>query len=409
MARREFGLHKVGKYWHMDFWVDKIHIHRSTKATVFEDALSIARKAHAQARRAAEGLPVDTEILVEDLWKDWWEGTELTLSESHRDRVERDWRLHILPMFTGRKARSITTEDAEDLRTAFLAAPSQRNAHHADAKLRRLQGAAKRAGEPIPQALPETDPLARSMASANKLLLHFSLVFAWHVQVKKSLAAVPFTVHVKDVQGKPKATLTRELVPSFLANVDARGSLHVQVAVRAELYLPLREREALRLRWEWFSRDLATFQHGERKKKDAPAFPVPADLQGKLHALIPEGQEVPTAGLVLPAEDGQPHRQQFTRKAITAAGKALGLHLTPHSMRHSWATMTARATGSAHLVKDGLGHKTMDQAIDYVKLNTSDLQAAQAQVFGELATGVKEIPSQNTHKLIKKYLAKIRK
>lgn len=418
MGRRDFGLHKRGSYWWADFRAGGEHIHRSTRATLYEDARAIAEKWHSEANRKAQGLPVNTEILVKDLWEAWWKGTEKTLSESHRDRVERDWRLHVLPVLGERMAKSITTEDAENLRAAFLAGDNLKGAHYAASRLRRIQEAARGAGEAIPEVLPPALP--RSLASSNKLLLHLSLVFAWAVKVPRTLAAVPFAVHVLKVQGKPKPTLTKEAVPAFLEAVDraSRGvgprggrppanPLHVQVAVRAMLYLPLREKESLRLRWEWFSRDLQTFQHGERKTKDTPAFPVPADLRARLLGLIPHGQEVPRSGLVIPAEDGAPHRAQFTRKAIASASASLGLRLTPHSMRHSWATMTARETGNAHLVKDGLGHASMDMAMEYVKLGTADLQAAQASVFGVLATG--ETKSPHCHRLIKKFIAKTRK
>ena len=419
MARREFGLHKVGRYWHCDFKAGTEHIHRSTRATIYDpDALDVARQWHSEALRRSKGLPVNTEATVKDLWIAWWAGTKQTLSESHRDRVERDWRLHILPALGDRMAKTITTADAEALRAAFLSGKSLKNAHQEEAKKRRLQAEAKASG-----TRPENPPKARprTLAGSNKLLLHFHLVFAWAVEVPKTLAEVPWGVKILESQEKPKPTLTRETVRAFLAVVDkaslgrrgaagghpSQNPLHVQVAVRAMVYCALREKEALRLRWEWFSRDLSTFQHGERKAKDAPAFPVPADFRAKLAALIPAGQSRPTAGLVIPAADALPHRAQFTRKAIEAAAADLGIHLTPHSMRHSWATMTARATGNAHLIKDGLGQKSLNQAMAYVKLNTEDLAAGQAAVFGSLATG--EIQSQPGHKLVKKFILKIRK
>lgn len=400
MAARAFGLRKVGRYWHADFRVGPDHIHRSTRMTTYPDAEDVARVWHTEAQRKAQGLAVDQDILVKDLWARWWAETESYLSESHRNRVAQDWDLYVLPAWGERQAKTIRTADAEELRRAFLEAPSLRNAHYKE-KIEARYKALKQ--DPPP-------PKKHSIASANKLLLHAHLVWAWAVDRAEILAKVQWTVHMDESQEKPKDTLTEAQIRPFLAEIDKARNPHVHVAVRAMLYFALREREALVMRWEWFSPDLATFQHGDRKAKDAPRFPVPVDLRDHLRALCPaaegKGWERPVKGLVLPRmEDEEEVKRwgQYTTKAIARAAAVLNLRLTPHSMRHSWATMFARKTGNAHLVKDGLGHKTLNTATKYVKLSTRDMADAQSQVFGDLAE-----PSQNGHKLVKRYAANLR-
>lgn len=316
MARRDFGLHKVGRYWHADFRLGQEHIHRSTRATTYPDARDIAEKWHREGLRKSQGLPVNTDITVEGLWNLWWDQTK-TLSEGHRNRVEQDWRLFILPKFGKTMARSITTADAEELRTEYLAAPSLHQS---------------------------TDPKAkqsmRSVASSNKLLLHFHLVFAWAVRVPQVISFVPFGVHILDTQEKPKATLTREQVRPFLAVIDQADNPHVHVAVRLMLYMALREREALVARWEWFDPELRTFQHGDRKGKDAPRFPVPQDLREQLLKL---GQK--TEGLVMswvrkddPDKTPIHHVGQFTKKAIERAATQCRPSAYWHATRARWPT-----------------------------------------------------------------------
>jgi integrase len=400
---RAFGLRKVGRYWHADFWVGAKHIHRSTRMTSFPDAEDVARQWHTEEQRKAQGLPVDQGLTVRELWARWWAGTESYLSESHRNRVAQDWDLYVLPAWGDRPAKGIRTADAEELRRDFLASPSLRNAHYAE----KITARCKREERDVPP------PAPRSIASGNKLLLHAHLVWTWAVKRAEILARVPWSVHIDDAQEKPKDTLSESQIRDFLAQIDRTArNPHVHVAVRAMLYLALREKEALVMRWEWFSPDLATFQHGERKAKDAPRYPVPLDLRERLQALCPappgKAWERPASGLVLPRMvDGEEARHwgQFTTKAIARAAKTLKLKLTPHSLRHSWATMTARKTGNAHLVKDGLGHKALNTATKYVKLSTRDLAEAQAKVFGDLA----EKPSQPAHKLIHHTLARMRK
>jgi len=387
MARKIYGLHKVGKYWHADFWVGEIHIHRSTRHTDLDSAKERAEQWYTEEQRRAQGLPVNTEITVGDLWDRWWTDPALkqTLSESHRKRVERDFRLHILPAWKDMKSKLVSTENAEALRSEYLSKPSLRNRHNPPLD---------EDGKPKHVADQQ-----RSISSSNKLLLHAHLVFAWAVEVPKLLTHVPWDVKVLETQEKPKDTLSEDQIRPFLAEVDKTRSLHVRIAVRAELYLPLREKEARVMRWEWFSADLKTFQHGDRKANDAPRFPVPVDMRNLLRKLPgkEDGKpwEKPARGLVLPAKDGLPHRQQITTKTVIRAGKALGLHLTPHSMRHSWGTLMARKTGNAHLIKDGLGHTQLNTAMKYVKLSTRDLESAQVDVFGDLAMGVDlEVESQ---------------
>lgn len=361
-----FGLRKIGTWWHVDFRVAGQHVHRSTRCSVYPDALDVATRLHSELTRKAQGLPVDLDLTVAELWARWWAENTVGVSEAHRNRVEQDWRLHVLPAWGERLARTITTADAEALRKAYLE------------------------GEPLTKK-------GRSVAGGNKLLLHAHLVWAWAVKSAEVLARVPWTVHVHVVQEKPKDTLQAHQVRRFLEEVDRAENVHVHVAVRAMLYLALREAEALTMRWEWFAPDLTTFQHGQRKAKDAPRFPVPLDLQARLRELVkvPDGQEWerPAGGLVLPRADTEDEARrwgQFTTKAIRRAGRVLGLRLTPHSLRHSWATMTARATGNAHLVKDGLGHSRMETSMKYVKQSTSDLEEAQAAVFGDLARAPKK-------------------
>ncbi len=363
-----FGLKKVGKVYHVNFAVRGQRIHRSTRCMDRPTAELVAKKWYDEAVKQSEGMFVDKGHTVEGIWLLWWKGTLQTLSESHRNRVERDWRLHILPALGSRPAKSITLGDAEQLRASYLGSPSL---------LRPSQ--------------------KRSISSSNKLMLHLHLVLSWAVE-NGHLERMGFEAKVLPVQEKPKPTLTKALVPRFLEAVDAIGNPHVQVAVRMMVYWALREKEALAARWEWFGPEMADFQHGARKAKDAPRFPVPEDLMRHLVRLREKARKAEQeaakkehrpvreiSGLVMPAADGLPHRQQYTRKAIQAAGLQVNLKLGPHSMRHSWATMAARETKNAHLVKDGLGHTTLNMAMKYVKLDTQDLADAQRKMFGDLA------------------------
>lgn len=389
-----FGLHKRGKFFWTEFRVRGQRVYKSTKCTNEEDAEVVAARWYNDLAKESQGVWVDHGYTVKDLWDAWWTATAPPiLSEAHRDRVEKDWRLHILPRFQHRVATTITNEDAEQLRRSFLDSPSLRNEHLEEKRLKNLRRRTKDPNATLPP------PKPRTIQGSNKLLLHFHLVFSWAVEMKK-LKAATWTVKILEFQKSPKDSLDKEQVRKFLELVDRSTSTQARAAIRAMLYLALREDEALGMRWEWFGYELRTFQHGDRKAKDAPRFAVPEDLRTILLALRPENAQ----GLIFPAGDGEAHWGQFTTKIISRAGKALGLHLTPHTMRHSWATMTARATGNAHLIKNGLGHTSIQMADEYVRLSTRDLGEAGARVFGDLWTGEKP----KSHHRIKKFNVRIK-
>lgn len=197
MARRDFGLHKVGPVWHCDFWVEKIHIHKSTKTDDWNLALETAGKWHSEALRKARGLPVDSEVTCEGLFNKWLAWAKVHRSESHRLRVQADWDLHILPAIGKRQAKTIRDTDAEDLRTAFLASPSRRNEHYDCAQHK-----------------------PRTIEGANKVMRHLRLVFRWGVYPAELLASVPFRVIVEESPEKPKAFLEQSQLRPFLAAVD---------------------------------------------------------------------------------------------------------------------------------------------------------------------------------------------
>lgn len=354
MARRDFGLHKVGKVWHCEFRVGKTYIHRSTKRQDYNQAMEIAKTWHNEALDQEQGVKISRDITVKDLFSRWKAWASVHYSEGHVEAVSADWDRHILPMIGTRKAKTISDSDAESLRTKYLSEPSQRNAH---------------TGKPSKQA--------RSVAGANKISKYLRLVFRWGVKPAGLLARVPFSVRMERPKEPQRTFLHKEQIHDFLNAVD-RTSLHVKVAVRMQLMLGLRENEALSLRWDAFSHDLSEV-NPPGKMGNAPPLPVPPELREWLLKLPRD-----RTGLVLPAADGSQHRPHFTTKAIKRGSVAVGLaeKLSPHRMRGSFATMAAREQAGAHTIKKALRHDCLQTSERYVNLDTKDIAAVQSQIFG---------------------------
>ena len=195
-------------------------------------------------------------------------------------------------------------------------------------------------------------------------------------------------------QKRRKPFIPREQVEVFLSEVDRTNNLHVSVAVRAMLYMGLRESEALDLNWaniDWVEKTYCPAGwvggEGETKGKEDGRLDFPPDMEVwlcKVQAAVLAEKPMATFrdGLVIPAEDGKAHRKQFTKKAIMRGGDKIGVRLTPHRMRGSFATLLGQRTRNAFLVKDMLRHKDIRTSEGYVDLGREDHKKASQDLWG---------------------------
>lgn len=63
-------------------------------------------------------------------------------------------------------------------------------------------------------------------------------------------------------------------------------------------------------------------------------------------------------------------------KRLKTYGEKIGAHITPYSLRHSFAIQTLKAGGNAFTVQAMLGHSTMNMTKRYVHLVETDLREA---------------------------------
>lgn len=324
---------------------------------------------------------------VEKLWKAWLEEHSTTASSRHVDRVTRDWDLHILPALRGIPVDQVNTERVMTLRRRYLEGESLRNRHQP---------------KPPPREGEQSVPTRkRSTIGANRLVAHLHLVLGWCVKVGK-IPHVPFRLERLQEQDPVRHVLRLEQVGPFLEALDRitvagatkkagkKGkrpgdALPVRIAVRAMLWLALREDEALHLRWSGFSADFRDYTPELTKTGKGTALPVPEELRQLL--AIQRTRVDDGCTWVLPAEDGEPHRQQFTRKAIQAAGADIGAPgLSPHRMRGTAATLLARAGVSAFGIMRVGRWARIETAQKYVHLAADDVREALDLAFSRGVT-----------------------
>ena len=177
-----------------------------------------------------------------------------------------------------------------------------------------------------------------------------------------------------------------EKVSQFLEAVDRTANAHQSIAIRAMLYLGLRESEALGMRWEWFQGDLDTYTVGKAKGREALPLPVHPDLKARIRDLSSLSPWLLPAAPIK-GKDGVvrigPHRAQFTVKAILRGGEAIGIKgLTPHRLRTTCATLMARAGVNPIHIQRQLRHKDIRTTLRYVEVGVSDLQNALKATWG---------------------------
>jgi integrase len=337
-----------------------------------EDLKAKLRKELADAKL---GIKADPIFSVGTLWKAWLENH----TGAHAERVERDWNLHILPTLKDVEVMKVTTAMVEGIRTAYMSGPSLRNAHYAE-KIKAKAEARKKKNPKEAKEVPQAKP--RTGQGGNKLMTHLCGVFGWAVKTER-IPRMPFKQLDELIEQEPVRTfLRKEQVKPFLARVDSKGNLHQMVAIRAMLYLGLREDEALHMKWTGFDGDRKVFTAVDTKTGKNIPLPVPEDLRVLLKRLrerVPEDCEWCLPAFGAPYE---PHTAQFTTKPIKAAGKAMGITgLHPHRMRGSMATLMARAGASAFVIKKMGRWKRSETAEKYVQVVEEDLEVAQNNAF----------------------------
>ncbi|MBP1627341.1 MAG: integrase [Holophagaceae bacterium] len=302
----------------------------------------------------------------------------------HARNIRSDWGNHILPWIGNVLAMKVTSGMVEEIRTRFLNSPClTNNKGKVGAQIRAKVEKARLEGKKV-----TLSPLRRhSNAGANKVLRHLYFVFGWAVKTDR-LPRLPFRKLKELVEQEPVRTFLRpEQVKPFLAELDSLQNLPVMVAVRAMLYMGLREGEALTMKWSGFDKERRVYTAVDTKTGENTPLPVPEDLRGLLARLreeVPEG-----CCWVLPAGYDPKRRvwnhrhSQFTTKPIKRAGEKLGIKgLTPHRMRGSMATLMARSGANAFVIKKAGRWKRMDTALRYIQIMEDDLVEAQAKAFG---------------------------
>ena len=170
-----------------------------------------------------------------------------------------------------------------------------------------------------------------------------------------------------------------------------RGSNHCAIRDRAILSLfldsGLRVGELVMLRWADVDMEQGKVAIIEGKGGHARSTYFGQVAREALQAWAKESDSGP---YLFPGRPGKSHTEVSTiGKIVARHGDAIGLHLTPHDLRRTFATTWIRKGGNVFALQRLLGHQTLAMVGEYVALAEADLalEGGRRGILDTLAEG----------------------
>ena len=182
-------------------------------------------------------------------------------------------------------------------------------------------------------------------------------------------------------QSVPKALTINETDQTLLASASMHEQEWVNLRDQALLTLlygcGLRISEALNLtRQEWPSDDMLKVKGKGSKERLVPIMPVVRQAMATYFAVRPKpfDQKSP----IFIGEKGKKLQRAVAEKNLANVRRALGLpdSLTPHALRHSFATHLLGNGGDLRAIQDVLGHASLSTTQRYTKVDYEHLLSA---------------------------------
>jgi integrase/recombinase XerD len=196
-------------------------------------------------------------------------------------------------------------------------------------------------------------------------LIRSALLFHYNEVKKRNFA----NIKTPKIPKKLPITLTKEEIQALIAHAGTEKS---KLLLKLIYAAGLRISEALHMRVE----DLEPTQHigwvrGGKGGKDRMII-LGDHLMTELTAYLHARQM--TTGLLFPGKDNKPMSSRNAQKIVTAAAKAAGIQkeVTPHKLRHSFATHLREAGNDLRVIQELLGHASIQTTEIYTHVSTEE-------------------------------------
>ena len=190
---------------------------------------------------------------------------------------------------------------------------------------------------------------------------------------------------LKTPASTPKA-LNHDQTWQLLENLSPPPAAHTTTpevrrnfALLLTLYgLGLRISEALNLTRADVTGDILTVTGKGNKQR---SLPLPLPVKSALNQWLNASHEQPPTAPLFPNPHGQPLTPRFAQKLLQETREALGLpaHLTPHALRHSFATHLLEGGADLRTVQELLGHSQLATTQRYLAADVQRLLTVHSQ------------------------------
>jgi integrase len=212
-----------------------------------------------------------------------------------------------------------------------------------------------------------------SSTTINMMLRHLSAAFG-HAVKQGHLAENPVKkVSRVRVESKPPRFLTQEQVRKVLEVAEQHGR-DIQLVFALGIYAGLRRLEIVNARWEWFDFDrgvITVTGRGDFQLKGRRFRTVP--LHTELKRIL-EPQRQAEGFLFSPErEEHRGHYRYDFKQAFGTVIREAGVPwVTPHILRHTFASQLAIAGVSLYKISQWLGHRSITTTMIYSHLQAQD-------------------------------------
>ena len=174
----------------------------------------------------------------------------------------------------------------------------------------------------------------------------------------------------------PRA-LTEVQLRRLLRAVEARCNPRDRAAIALMAFAGLRVSEVAAVRLDDIAVTARTGRvHVRAGKGDQPRdVPLPAEARSAVADWLAARPGVPPSSALFPGPDGRPVTVRCLHRAVTAAGNAADLTVSPHALRHTYVTRLVRQGADLPLVADLAGHRRLETTRRYSLPTDADRQA----------------------------------
>ncbi|HJV21588.1 MAG TPA: site-specific integrase, partial [Holophagaceae bacterium] len=207
----------------------------------------------------------------------------------------------------------------------------------------------------------------RTNGGANKIVASLSQVFGWAIETNR-LDEMPFRLKKLKVEKRTAGVVWPEHIRDWVRASRACHNVHARLAMLGAMTQGFRESEALGMDWKYFDWAGRRYRVPANLAKDGESRAIP------FHPIFERVMRFcwlragkPKAGLVLPAKDGEPHREGYLRKPVDTTARRMGIaNMYPHRLRATFATGVWESGATLAQIMAWLGHEDPETSMLYI-------------------------------------------